>query len=125
MRRLALCGLISVQVAAIGCGGAKPEVAGPSAKGSAGSQVASCERQHPGVGAVRLGKERQGSAVALAQIGSEPIAYVADEDSRAIHTVSVDKGTELATTKLEGAPSQALVLADGRVAVTLKDKNQV
>lgn len=126
MRTFALCALISVGVAAYGCGGAKPEAAGPSAKGgSPGARTASCERQHPGVGAVRRGTERQGSPVALAQAGSSAIAYVADEDSKALHTVDVDKGTELATTKLGGAPAQAMVLADGRVAVTLRDANEI
>ena len=43
----------------------------------------------------------------------------------ALHTLDVDSRKEVATTKLEGAPAQVLVLGDGRVAVTLRDKNRV
>jgi cytochrome c553 len=73
----------------------------------------------------RLGQQRQGAAVALARAGSQTIAYVADEDDHAIHTMDVDGGRTRATTRLAGAPAQVLVLADGRVAVTLRDKNRV
>jgi DNA-binding beta-propeller fold protein YncE len=75
----------------------------------------------PAVGPVRATLDRQGSAVALARQGDRTLAYVADADSRAIHTVDIDNRTEVATTPLPGAPSQLLVLADGRIAATLRD----
>ncbi len=84
-----------------------------------------CARLHPGAGAARLGAIHQGSSVALATIDGATIAYVADEDDSALHTFDVDHGTELAVTPLDGAPSQLLVLGDGRVAVALRDRNRV
>jgi len=85
----------------------------------------SCARSNPGVGAVRFSELRQSGAVALARSGTRTIAYVADEDSKLIHTIDVDKKEQIARTSVKGEPSQVLVLADGRVAVTLKDTNAV
>ncbi len=131
MRKL-LCGVLWVGlptvVAGVGCGGASPAPSStePAAKGTPMVSVAEgCERKHPGVGAVRYGDKREGSAVALAKSGDAILAYVADEDSRAIHTVNVGDKTQVAKTPVAGAPSQVLVLQDGRVAVTLRDKNEV
>jgi DNA-binding beta-propeller fold protein YncE len=49
---------------------------------------------------------------------------VADADSRSLHTVDVESGKELSRTRLDGAPQQLVVLADGRVAVTLSDASR-
>jgi hypothetical protein len=68
---------------------------------------------------------RQGSTIALATRGGSTLAYAADEDDDAIHTMDVDAPRELAVTPLGGTPSQVLVLADGRVAVALRDKNRI
>jgi DNA-binding beta-propeller fold protein YncE len=85
-----------------------------------------CARQHPGEGAARLGASHQGSTVALATMDGVALAYVADEDDGALHTFALeDGGSELAVTPLDGSPSQLLVLDDGRVAVTLRDRNRV
>jgi hypothetical protein len=84
-----------------------------------------CARRHPGEGATRLGAIRQGSSVALATVDGVTLAYVADEDDGALHTFDVDRGSELAVTPLDGAPSQLLVMGDGRVAVALRDRNRV
>ncbi len=78
-------------------------------------------RVHPGVGAVRANTDRQGGAVVLAKLGNRSLAYIADADSKSIHTLDVDRGVEVATTTLPGAPSQLLVLGDGRVAAALQD----
>ena len=105
---------------------AKSEPAQASAiTATATSTAARCARQRPGSGAARLGAIRQGGAVALARLGDVTLAYVADEDDSALHTFDVDHGVELAVTPLDGAPSQLLVLADGRVAVALRDRNRV
>ena len=82
-----------------------------------------CERVHPGVGAARLSPLRASSAVALARVRDDTIAYVADADEPVLHTVDVAAGRELATTTLHGNPEQVLVLGDGRVAVTLRRAN--
>ncbi|HEY4121514.1 MAG TPA: hypothetical protein VGM56_26795 [Byssovorax sp.] len=129
MRRIALSagivGLVGVAgvVGVAGCGGEASMV--KATAHATPTQAQRCERQHPGVGAVRADLGRQGNAVALASLGARTLAYVADEDSNAIHTMDVDAHRQIAMTKLEGSPAQVLVLADGRVAVTLRDKNRV
>jgi DNA-binding beta-propeller fold protein YncE len=69
----------------------------------------------------RVKGARQGSAVALARSGERLLAYVADADSRSVHTLDVDGRRELVRTRVAGAPRQLLVLPDGRVVATLSD----
>lgn len=87
--------------------------------------LASCARRTEGARPVRVGEGRQGSAVVLARANGQLLAYVADADSRSIHTLSVDGGREIARTRLDGAPRQLLVLPDGRVAATLSDGTRI
>jgi DNA-binding beta-propeller fold protein YncE len=114
---------------AAACGGAGPVPEEPSAqdgntkKATAG--IGKCERRDKGVGAVRIDERRVGGAVALGRLGERTIAYVADEDDDAIHTIDVDSGATYATTPVSGAPSQVMILEDGRVAATIRDKNRV
>ncbi|MFO0593409.1 MAG: hypothetical protein U0441_38060 [Polyangiaceae bacterium] len=124
---VALGGLIGLMSAfGAACGGAPPEAKEASnTAGSTAPLAPSCARARPGVGAVRLDETRQGGAVTLARLGDKTLAYVADEDSQALHTIDVMSAREVATTQLAGAPAQAMVLADGRVAVTLRNKNAV
>jgi DNA-binding beta-propeller fold protein YncE len=125
--RLALVGVVGGALIVGGCGGARPdpvERAAPVAA-AAKAPVAPCARRHPGVGATRAGALRQSGTVALARAGSAGIAYVADEDAALVRTIDVDAGVERARTPLAGTPSQLMVLADGRLAVALRDKNQV
>jgi mono/diheme cytochrome c family protein len=131
--RAARLGLLGVAaLTATACSGVSPAVPGPAAPAAqaasppAPTPVPSlCARQHPDVGPTRVGMARQGSTVALARLGESTLAYVADEDENALRTFDVDTGKEQATTPLPGSPSQVLVLADGRVAVTLRDKNSI
>jgi hypothetical protein len=127
---------------AAGCGGAPPvaatrqEIAAaaprreveaaprPVAQG-ASTEAPRCARRHPGAGPTRADTLRQGSAVALARLGDTTVAYAADDDDDAIHTFDVDHAAQLAVTPLAGTPAQLLVLADGRVAVTLRHENRV
>ncbi|MFT3766470.1 MAG: c-type cytochrome [Minicystis sp.] len=126
----------------VGCGGAAPAVDAPKGAAQAKQEIAApemaaakaaekeaaparCARRRPGVGAARIDESRQGGAAVLARIGGTTIAYAADADDDAIHTFDVDRATELAVTLLPGAPAQILVLADGRVAATLSDRNRV
>ncbi|MGH7439381.1 MAG: YncE family protein, partial [Polyangiaceae bacterium] len=91
--------------------------------------VPACARLHPGVGAARLDTTRAGSPVALATSrgpdGDRVIAYVADADEPTLHTIDIESRKEIAATSLAGRPEQVLVLADGRVAVTLRASNAV
>ena len=77
------------------------------------------------VGAARA-LATEGSTVALARVGGlTTLAYVADEDDRALYTVDVDQGAVRATTPLGGSPSSVLVMGDGRIAVALRDLNRI
>jgi mono/diheme cytochrome c family protein len=93
--------------------------------------VGQCGRANPGVGAAHYGRSREGATLALALApGAGPeaervLGYVADADDRALYTVDVSSGRVLARTALRGRPEQVLVLADGRVAATLRDQNAV
>ncbi len=110
--------------------GRAPALAPPVSVASlAPARTVACGRLHPGVGPARLGKARAGSPLALATSavgkGTRVVAYVADTDEPTLHTIDVDSRTEIATTPLAGRPEQVLVLADGRVAVTLRTSNAI
>jgi mono/diheme cytochrome c family protein len=69
---------------------------------------------------------RTGSSIALVEEAGRKLIYVADEDNRAIHTLDATENlTELAVTELPGRPAQLLPLADGRILVTLRDRNRL
>jgi DNA-binding beta-propeller fold protein YncE len=74
---------------------------------------------HPALRA--LDTTGSGSAVVLARIGDRALAFVADEDSSAVHTVDLDARVVLATTPLAGRPAQLLIAPDGRVFAALRD----
>jgi len=119
-----LVGLVGAGL--VGCGRPATQ-ATPSATAVQG-QVASgarCARRHAGVGPARVDDNREGQTVALARLNDRTLAFVADEDDATLHTVDLSSGRELTTTALSGTPSQVLVLKDGRVAVTLRDRNQL
>src|SRR6476646_846035 len=118
----------AVLLACLGLTGTMACGSGPvrSVKGTGpSSQAVSCERRHPGVGAARLGALRQSGAVALAAAPAKggTLAYIADADEPTLHTVDIDSHREIAATRLRDRPEQVMVLADGRVAVTLRRAN--
>jgi cytochrome c peroxidase len=116
-------GVVGASIALnVGCGGAAKT---PTQTASQASASARCARRTPGVGAVRADDARQGSPVALATLGDRTLAYVADEDDNVLHTVDLSTGRELGSTALAGTPSQVLIAKDGRVLVSLRDRNQV
>ena len=61
----------------------------------------------------------------LARAGEKLYAFVADQDEKALHTIEVDSMRQVAVTSLEGRPGHVLVLADGRIAVSLRDTGDV
>jgi DNA-binding beta-propeller fold protein YncE len=71
------------------------------------------------------GTARQGSSVALARKDEALVAYVADPDGRAIHTVDLAEGRQVASTPVDGLPEQLLLLGDGRIVVSLSDKRRI
>ena len=121
-----ILGFAGLSALLIGCGGAGAKAPGAAAQ-TPGQATASakCQRKSPGVGATRADDQRESSAVAIAHLGTQTIAYVADEDDGVLHVVDVATGKELSVTNVGGAPSQVLVAKDGRVLVSLRDKSQV
>lgn len=107
--------------ATIGCGGAgngkEVHAGGTAQKG--------CGRVRPGIGARPKQVPHQSSTVAIVQDGKRSLAYVADADDGTVHTVDVATGNEIATTNVAGSPSHLIVMADGRVAVALRDRSAV
>lgn len=67
-------------------------------------------------------RHASGGSVALDQ--SSLVAYIADRDNRALHRVDLVSGS-VTTTALRCAPEQVLVLDSDRVAVTLRECNEV
>ncbi len=65
------------------------------------------------------------SALALARHGKRTLAYAVGADDKTLRTIDVDAQKELATTKLSGTPAEVMVTTDGRVLVTLRDKNKL
>jgi DNA-binding beta-propeller fold protein YncE len=111
--------------AAFACGGENPApvAPGPVARGPA---VRSCARvRDAGRTPVPVALTRTGSTVALARQGDKTYAYVADEDDQAVHVVDVEAGKDVAATPLGSRPAQLMFLADGRLAVALRDKGEV
>ncbi len=106
---------------ATGCAGSHTAkgAAIESPKASVAAGGASCRR---GSIATPLGQPRAGGAIALAKIGTRNVALIADEDAHAIAALDLDTKKELPPTPLDGAPSQIMVTADGRVLVLLRDR---
>ena len=74
---------------------------------------------------VPLNLTREGSTVALAKLGGQTLAYIADEDDSAVHVVDVDTQKDISKTPVAGKPGQVMFLADGRLVVTIRDKAQL
>jgi mono/diheme cytochrome c family protein len=73
----------------------------------------------------RIGEGRTGSAVVLATWAGRRVAFVGDEDERAVRAVDLDARKELGVTRLPSRPGQLLVSADGRLLVTLRDESSL
>jgi DNA-binding beta-propeller fold protein YncE len=117
-----------VASAAAACGGEQPppQNATPKAQPVAqGSTSASCTRARSTPVATPPADAKASSTVAVATLGQQTVAYVADEDTKSIRTVDVDANKELATTPLGGRPGHLIVLPDGRVAVGIRDTSKV
>ncbi len=78
---------------------------------------------HPILGLARAGDA--GSRVALGKLGKQRLAFVADEDDRALHTIDLDAGRDVARTPLAATPSEVVLGLDGRVYVGLRSASAV
>lgn len=72
----------------------------------------------------------QSATIALGKLDDGPLAgktlaFVADEDDKALIVVDVDSKKQISSQKLEGTPGQVMVAADGRVLVTIREKSKV
>ncbi|WP_437306382.1 cytochrome C peroxidase [Sorangium sp. So ce388] len=81
-----------------------------------------CARRGAGPAPAPLDPTHAGSGVALADLAGRTLAFVADEDDGAIHTVDLDARAAIARTPLAGRPAQVIVLGDGRVVASLRDR---
>jgi DNA-binding beta-propeller fold protein YncE len=123
---LVLVTLVAASGLAAACGGGTPPAhTAAQTPPSAPRAPQSCARAGAAAVPLPLADTRASSTVALATIGSQTIAYVADEDTRSIRTVDVDANKEIAATPLAGRPGHLIVLPDGRVAVGLRDVSTV
>jgi DNA-binding beta-propeller fold protein YncE/mono/diheme cytochrome c family protein len=103
-----------------------PEAAVPASLPTATPPPApACARLAAAPPVVPVAPTFAGSTIALAGAGGRTIAYVADEDERAVRTLDPASGEELAFTPLDAAPGPLLVTADGRVLVTLRGGNAI
>ena len=115
--------VMAVAASAQACGGAN---AGPVANVPVAPKVGGCGRAlDPATTPKPIAVTHVSATVALAKLGARTLAYVADEDSHAIHVVDVDSGKELGSTPVSGRPGQLMFLADGRLLVALRDKGQL
>ena len=96
-----------------------------SATTAADLSRASCARRSKGVGLVKDGPVRQGSAVALARDGGKLVAIVADKDAKRLSVVDLDAGAVTGSVEVGGAPEQVLLLGDGRVVATIADASHI
>ncbi|MFO0554792.1 MAG: hypothetical protein U0271_40825 [Polyangiaceae bacterium] len=67
----------------------------------------------------------RGDRVVIATTATRTLAFIANEDDGAVHTVDVAQGAELSVTQLSGHPSALVGLASGSLAVALRDRNEV
>jgi len=91
-------------------------------KGAAATSTTSCAGRSI---ATPLGQPRTGGTVALAKLGTRNVALIADEDAHALGAFDLDTQKELPPTLLDGAPSQVMVTANGRILVLLRDRSRL
>ncbi len=115
--------VIGAAVAACGGGASTTgRTASTPAAPPGAAKAAACEGAST---AEPIGATSSGSAVALARVGTQRVAYVADEDAKAILTVDLETRAQLAETPVGGIPGQVLVADDGRVLVTVRDRSEL
>jgi mono/diheme cytochrome c family protein len=66
-----------------------------------------------------------GSRVALGKLGAKRLAFIADEDDHALHTIDIESGRDVARTPLAAAPSEVVIGTDGRVYVGLRSASAI
>ncbi len=126
MKRTNLGGLLVVLLSMSACGGAsvatRSASSGPVRPAVSATALATCAGPSA---AAPLAPAFASSALALAKVQGKPVAFVADEDAKAILTIDLESHKQLAETPLDGTPAQVWVAPDGRVLATLRDKSEL
>ena len=118
--RLALPALTAVALVLAGCGGARPSATGKTAEQRAGSRCL------PAASALRpVSLDGVSNAVALGRLEGRTLAFVADEDDRALHVVDVDAKRRLSSFDLGSRPGQLLIHYDGSVLLTDAERSKL
>jgi mono/diheme cytochrome c family protein len=128
-----LCLPIALGAFAIACAGAAPPAPepppapppAPPASASAPAPAAETSACAPRRDRAITTTSRSGSTLVLEERPNKRLLYAADEENHAIHTLDADSLAELAVTELAGRPAQILPLRDGRLLVTLRDRNRL
>jgi len=116
-------GVLIAATTAAACGGSAPSArVAPGSAEALAAQAAACSSPSA---AKPLGRTGAGATLALATVAGRRVAFVADEDAKAIVTIDLDSREQLALTPLGATPGQVYVSADGRVITTLRDKNEL
>jgi hypothetical protein len=111
----ALIGILLVGSACGGSGHGAREASSPRGAVASGSCAVA-------PGTQPLGHPSNSSTIALAKVGGRRVAFVADEDAKAILTIDLDTHAELAQTPIGGAPGHVWIASDGRIFTTVRDK---
>ena len=118
MRSLQVLGVVGSVVALAAC--------------EQGGALMALQRQPPALGLERatpplvpVSAAGAGSTIVLVRRGEQRLALVADSDAKVVRMLDTKTEQELRVTPLEGAPSQLVVAADGRVYVALRDRAEV
>src|SRR5262249_16723457 len=80
------------------------------------------DEQSPAAPARPFGHAPRGGSVVIDR--QRQVAYAADADNSAIYRVDL-LSAEVTESKLSGSPEQIVLLSEDRLAVTLRDRNQV
>jgi mono/diheme cytochrome c family protein len=117
---------LSLLAMTIGCSEARQRArdSRPGTKNAVAQTAGPCARQRASVMEPIDGRAPS-STIAVVRAGEHKAVLVADEDDRAIRALDAATMRELAVTPLGGAPAHVLPLADGRIAVALRDKNEI
>lgn len=114
--------VISVILSAA-CGGSTHTKDAKTASAPAAARTSGSCAWKPGT--EPIGRTGAGATLALAKVEGRRVAFIADEDAKAILTVDLDTHAELATTSLNATPGQVYVAKDGRVFATLRDRSEL
>jgi DNA-binding beta-propeller fold protein YncE len=117
----------SVAAAACGGGNGGGQAKGPAAPVTpvaAPARSAACHKLAT-ASVTAVSAAGTSSTLVLVNASGRTLAYVSDEDVHAVLTVDVDAKKQLASTPVDGIPGHMILSPDGRLLVSVKDKNQV